>query len=425
MLSGNSIKIDCPKCGESIPLNETLAGPDIEQMKAERDLAVSQARAEAQTQIDALQTERDEVAAKEKELADREAALQAELNIQLAAARPKIAEEERKNALKALTPELEAEKQKALVALERADAAEKAELALRNEKTELDRRANSLDLEVARLVDAKREEIQEQAVRDAEEAAKLKLAEKDQLIKRLTEQAEEMKRKGQVGSQQAQGDALELDFEASLRQSFVQDTIEPVKTGVRGGDLIQRVLGEIGRPVGSILWETKRAQVWGGDWAAKARQDAAEAKAEITVIVSDALPKGMCDFGPQDGVWAVRPSHAVMLGIALRQGIISTAKERQGVLGRETKAESLYAYMIGPEFRATLEGIALPFHELRAELDSEKRATLPRWRRQERRIERVLASVATLQGDLQGIAGSEMPALPGFEPETQVEEDQL
>ena len=79
--------------------------------------------------------------------------------------------------------------------------------------------------------------------------------------------------------------------------------------------------------------------------------------------------------------------------------------------------ELLYDYMIGPEFKATLEGIALPFRELHEELLTEKRVTLSRWKRQEKRIERVLMSgmATSLQGDLQGIAGSEMPQLPGFE----------
>jgi len=111
--------------------------------------------------------------------------------------------------------------------------------------------------------------------------------------------------------------------------------------------------------------------------------------------------------------------------MALRQGIISTAEARQGVLGRETKKERLYDYMIGPEFRAVVEGIALPFRELNDELTAEKRATLSRWKRQERRIERVLMSVASLQGDLQGIAGSEMPELPGFEVEDSDRLDKL
>jgi hypothetical protein len=113
-----------------------------------------------------------------------------------------------------------------------------------------------------------------------------------------------------------------------------------------------------------------------------------------------------------------------MLGLALRQGIISSANERQSAIGRDSKTERLYAYMTGPSFRATLEGIALPFQELYDELAAEKRTTQARWRRQERRIERVLSSVANLQGDLQGIAGAEMPALPEFQASATDELDQ-
>ena len=298
---------------------------------------------------------------------------------------------------------------------EKLDVATRKELELRQEKEAINLRAKNLELEVARKVDEQRKGILEQACRDAEEAARLRIAEKDKTISDMQIKLEEAQRKASQGSQQLQGEILELDFESTLRQLFPQDIIEPVKTGARGGDILQRVLGQMTRPVATIFWETKRAQAWGGDWTTKAKQDAAEAKAEVALIVSEALPKGIQDFGFHEGVWCVAPSHAVMLGLAIRQGVISTAEARQGALGRETKRDRLYDYMIGPEFRATVEGIALPFRELYEELASEKRSTQSRWKRQEKRLERVLANIASLQGDLQGIAGSEMPEFPGFE----------
>jgi hypothetical protein len=97
------------------------------------------------------------------------------------------------------------------------------------------------------------------------------------------------------------------------------------------------------------------------------------------------------------------------------------ALERDRAKDRETKMERLYSYMTGSDFRATLEGIALPFCELQDELAAEKRAAQARWKRHERRIERVLVSVGSLQGDLQGIAGEEMPALSGFQADGLVE----
>ncbi len=411
----DKILITCPQCSGSFPLDETLAGPMIAQVRAEAEKLVLASKREADNKIKALATKEADIAAREKEIADREASVKSAVNQAIAAERLLIAQAERENAKKELAPELEAEKKRAIELAAQLEQSQKAELVLRLQRDELEQRAKTLDLEVARKVDDQRKAIQEQASKDADEKARLRLAEKDKTISDMQLKLEEAQRKATQGSQQMQGEVLELDFEATLRQFFPQDTIESVKTGARGGDVLQRVLGEMGKAVGTIFWETKRTQSWGGDWASKAKQDALNVKAELAIIVSDVLPKGIQDFGLYEGVWTVRPSHSVVLGVALRHGIITTADARQGAVGKESKMERLYAYMIGNEFRAILEGIALPFRELHDELAAEKRATMARWKRQERRIERVLASVAGLQGDLQGIAGSEMPELPGFE----------
>ena len=413
----------CPKCGESFPLDETLAGPVISQVRKEAEVLVAAAKREAEEKVKSISTRESAIVELEKKLAEREASINSAVNQAIAAERTRITESERQNALKELTPSIDAEKKKNAELAEKLAESQKAELELRNQRDKLEERAKALDLEVARKVDDQRKAIQEQASKDADEKARLRLAEKDKTISDMQLKLEEAQRKATQGSQQMQGEVLELDFEATLRQFFPQDTIESVKAGARGGDVLQRVLGEMGRSVGTMFWETKRTQSWGGDWASKAKQDSMNARAEIAIIVSEVLPKGIHDFGLYEGVWTVRPSHAVVLGVALRHGIISTADARQGAIGKETKMERLYAYMIGQEFRTTIEGIAMPFRELHDELVAEKRATLSRWKRQERRIERVLTSVASLQGDLQGIAGSEMPELPGFESDAGVPGD--
>jgi hypothetical protein len=424
MQTGMSEKltIQCPGCGISFPLDETLAGSVITQVRDEANRLVNASKQEAEEKISRLAEKEADLLSKERELADREASIKSAVNQAIAAERLLISATERENLLREMAPEREAEKRKIETLVAQLQASQKAELDLRRQRDELEDRAKSLDLEVARKVDEQRRVIHEQAAKDAEEKARLRLAEKDKTISDMQLKLEEAQRKATQGSQQMQGEVFELDFESTLRQFFPQDTVEPVKTGARGGDVLQRILGEMGRSVGTIFWETKRAQSWGGDWAAKAKQDAAEAKAEVAVIVSEVMPKGVQDFGPYEGVWVTRQTHAVVLGIALRQGIISTADARQGAEGKESKMERLYAYMIGNEFRAILEGIALPFRELHDELLAEKRTTQSRWRRQERRIERVLSSVAGLQGDLKGIAGSEMPELPGFEPVVDMDE---
>jgi hypothetical protein len=386
----------------------------IAQVRADANALVMAAKSEAEAKLSALASKEAVMATKEKELADREASVQSAVNQAMATERQRIALAERESVRKELAPELEAEKKKAADLATLLETSQKAELALRLQRDELEQRTKTLDLEVARKVDDQRKAIHEQASKDADEKSRLRLAEKEKTIADMQVKLEEAQRKATQGSQQLQGEVLELDFESTLRNFFPQDTVESVKTGSRGGDVLQRVLGEMGRSVGTIFWETKRAQSWGGDWAAKAKQDATVAKAEVAIIVSEVLPKGVRDFGPYEGVWVTRQAHAIVLGVALRQGIVNTADARQGAEGKESKMERLYAYMIGNEFRAILEGIALPFRELHDELLAEKRTTQARWKRQERRIERVLTSVAGLQGDLTGIAGSEMPELPAF-----------
>lgn len=419
-----SIKITCPECNAEFPLDETLAGPMIAQIKAEADQRVKQAEDGLKNKEQLANQKEADLATKERLLAEREASIQTQVNQKVAAERLKIAEEERKSAEELLAPQLQRERQAKQELQTKLTEAQNAELALRKEKDAIEQRAKELDLEVARKVDADRKTIQEQAAKDSEEKNRLKFAEYQKTIDDMREKLAEAERKATQGSQQLQGDVLELDFEAALRQAFPQDLIEPVKAGVRGGDVLQRILGNMGRPVGTILWETKRAQNWSGNWCAKAKQDASEAKAEVAVIVSDIVPGGIGDFGEHEGVWIVRPAFAIPLSAVVRRGVIETAEARQGAIGKETKMERLYAYMIGPEFRAMLMGIAEPFREMHEELQSEKRSTLTRWKRQEKRIDRVLASVAGLQGDLQGIAGSEIQALPAFEPDYESEADQ-
>lgn len=417
-----SFEITCPQCGYIIPLDETLAGPEIARIRAEALDAVNKAHKEAQAKLADAAKLQEAVAAKERSIAEREASVKAEIDTAVARERQTIASAERTRLEKEMAPQLEAERNRAKELQAKVDQAQAAELELRKQSEAVEQRAKALELEIERKVAEKRKGIYEEASREADAAAHLKLAERDKTIADMQAKLEEAQRKAMQGSQQLQGEVLELDFESTLRQMFPRDTVEPVKTGARGGDILQHVEGEMGRAAGTMFWELKRAQTWGGDWIAKAKKDAADAKAVVATIVSEVLPKGIVDFGLQDGIWCVKPSLAPVLGLAIRQGIINTAEASQRAHGRETKVERLYEYMIGPEFRATLEGIALPFSELQEELNAEKRATLSRWKRQEKRIERVLNSVASLQGDLQGIAGKELPALPGFALDTAIDE---
>ncbi len=75
-------------------------------------------------------------------------------------------------------------------------------------------------------------------------------------------QLEEAQRKSEQGSQQLQGEVLELLLEEQLMQAFPLDEISEVKKGARGGDAVHTVMTRSGQAAGIVLWEAKRAQNW-------------------------------------------------------------------------------------------------------------------------------------------------------------------
>ena len=153
----------------------------------------------------------------------------------------------------------------------------------------------------------------------------------------MQRQIEELRRKAEQGSQQLQGEAQELELEASLRARFPRDLIEPVPKGEFGGDVLQRVIGPLDQPCGTILWESKRTKNWSDGWLAKLRDDQRKAKADIALIVSSALPKGVHTFDQIDGVWVTDARCAVPVAIALRQSLIELAAARQAREGQQTQ----------------------------------------------------------------------------------------
>jgi hypothetical protein len=85
---------------------------------------------------------------------------------------------------------------------------------------------------------------------------------------------------------------------------------------------MQRVITPLGQASGVVLWETKRTKNWSESWLAKLRADQRAAGAEIAVLVSTALPKGVETFGYVDRIWVTDFRYALRLAVALRQSLI-------------------------------------------------------------------------------------------------------
>ncbi len=382
--------IACPSCGTAIPLTQSLAAP-------------------------LLAAERRAIAAREAEVAKAKEGLAAEIAARLEAEKRRLAEEARAAAQAAAEAETGA--LKALLAeregkLAEAQAAQAA--ALRQARA-LEDAQRELDLTVEKRVAEALAAAREAARLQAEEAMRLKVAEKEQVIAGMQRQIEELRRRSEQGSQQLQGEVLEHDLERALAARFPADVVEPVGKGVAGADLIQRVAAPGGASAGTILWEAKRTKAWNDDWLVKLRADQRALGAEAAVILSEALPKGVDGFALIDGVWVAPPRLALPLATALRAGLVELAVARATREGQGTKMELVYDYLTGPRFRHRVEAIVERFRDMSEDLDREKKAMTRLWAKREMQIAGVIAATVGMVGDLQGIAGKAVGEIEGLD----------
>lgn len=398
----------CPYCKCEIPLDEVLTHRLREELRAEarRDVAAREQR---------LSDMEKALAAREAQVEKEKVVLKAEFEKRLVLEVAKAEQGALEKARESLSLEMK-DLSERLAEREREVKDLKArELLLRKDKLALEEARENLDLEIARRLDEERARIREDLSRKLAQEHQLKDQEREKIIRDLTAEIEELRHKAEHGSQQLRGEVLELALEDLLRRQFPQDAVDPVPKGMRGADIIQRVVGQGGMPCGTIIWESKRVKNWNDEWIAKLREDQREAKADVAALVSTVLPRDARGIIQLNGVWVADYDLAVPLAALLRSGLIRSAAVRAAMTGRGEKLDILYDYLSGPEFRQQVEGIVEAFLSLRKDLDAERRAMEKHWARREKQIEMVLKNTARMYGTLQGVIGREMPELPALD----------
>ena len=161
----------------------------------------------------------------------------------------------------------------ALMNIDSHSKAKKNELTLRQQASALEERARALDLELARMLDEKKAEWETGLRQSLGKEQALKMKEKEKQIDDLRKVIDDLKRKSEQGSQERQGEVLELDIQATLEHLFPFDTIAPVPKGTAGADLIQTIHSSTGQGCGSIIWEMKNTRRWQSSWLGKLKDD--------------------------------------------------------------------------------------------------------------------------------------------------------
>jgi hypothetical protein len=400
--------ITCPSCGHEFEISDALTGRIREHLEAELSQGVKKREAELKKKVESLKAQEAQIA-KSREAIDEE--IEARLKERLSEAEKKAAkklEGRYADELKELKSDLE-EKEADIKNFK------KQELELRKEQRKLKEQTESLELEVARKLDEEREKIRAETSKRIAEENRLKDLEKDKVINDLRASLEDMKRKAEQGSMETQGEVLEQDFEAQLQAFFVHDNIQPVPKGIKGADLVQTVRTPMGADCGVLLWETKNTKAWSNAWIPKLKDDMIETRASIAVLVSVVLPAGIKRFGQHEGVWVSDPLCAIPLAAVLREQLKAISRERTASTGKNEKMEALYQYLAGVEFKQKIEGIIEAFTSMQDQLLKERRAMEKHWKQREKEIERVVKNTAGLYGDMQGIIGGQIPAIPALE----------
>ena len=411
--------ITCPNCKQEIKLTESLAAPLVEATRNRFEQLL------AQKDMDVVRRENEIDVAKEK-LANAKKSLDDEVSVkvedQLIKERTRIIDEETKKAKKAVSSDL-AQKEKELAELqavieinqEKLAEAQSAQANIIKKERELDDARREIELTVEKGIKDKLIETRERAKREAEESLKLNIAEKDQTIFSMQSKIEDLMKKADQGSQQLQGEVQELELEENLRREFSLDVIEPVPKGEFGGDVVQRVVSVSGQPCGMILWESKRTKNWSDGWLPKLREDQRAAKADIAVIVSQSLPKGLDTFQTIDGVCVTHPRLVLPVATLLRQSLIEVAQSRQAIQGQQAKTEMVYDYLTSSRFRQRIEAIVEAFSTMQTDLEREKKVITKQWAKRDEQINRVMKSTVGMYGDLQGIAGKSLQEIESLE----------
>ncbi len=416
-------QITCPKCQEPIDVNEALY-KQIERENQSRFLAqqkafekeVNEKRVQYQSYFKNLEQKEEALKEREKEQQAKfdEAVKQASA-LALQDERAKIIEEARKNAfleqqkgLELLQKELD-EKSKQVQELHQKEAEIER---LKRENNEAESR---LKAENEKKLNEKLETERERIEKALHEKNELKFKQQEEQLEMLRNELKNAQRKAELSSQQLQGEVQELAIEEFLKQKFPLDSIEEIKKGQRGGDCIQVVHTREFQNCGKIYYESKRTKEFQKAWVEKLKSDMREIGADVGVIVSEALPKEMERMGLFEGVWVCSFEEFKGLSAVLREGVIQVGLAKKSQENKGDKMDLLYHYLTSSEFSMQVSAIIEGFEQLRADLESEKRAMARIWKSREKQIDKVFEGTINMYGSIKGIAGNAIGQVKALE----------
>lgn len=401
-------KITCPSCAHSFDIEGVIAN-DIKKQMAE-DLA------KQRQQLENEQRQKEEVL--HRQMAEFEEKKRKENEIfvqrlekakqdQLSQLRSKVQDDYQK--------QLESQEKEILESKAKIKSLQDKELELVRMQRKMDETLHQKELEYERKMQDERRKLQEDISKQLHADLELKMMEKDKKLADQHKLIEELKRKSEQGSMQLQGEILELAIEEYLAAQYPYDTIEEIKKGAYGADVVQNVTNSLMQHCGKIVYESKRTKQFSREWVGKLKTDQRSVQADIAVLITEARPKEMERFGLMDGVWVCTYEEFKSLSLALRETLLRTYAARQSQENKGDKMEMLYSFLTSEEFKLQITGIVDGFQGMKNDLEREKRAMQKIWKAREKQLEMVISNTIDMYGSIKGIAGAAIPTIDTLE----------
>jgi hypothetical protein len=405
-------KVTCPNCGYEIDVNNLLYHQLEEKLKKEFNTKLLKQKKDLKEKEDAIEKRREE-------LEDEQRSIKKSINSAVKERLEKATEELRQEA-RAEAEEEQLQRIKSLETTLKQKSNQVKELnkskaeieRLKREKEEL---RDAIEAESEKKISEKLKLEKGRIRKEEETKTELKLSEKEEVISLLNKQLQEAQRKAEQGSSQIQGEVQEIAIEKWLRESYPIDVVEEIRKGTQGADCLQIVNTRSQTNCGLIYYESKRTKSFQQTWIEKFKKDMREKKANVGVLVTEAMPNDMVRMGLRDGVWICSLEEFKGLSAVLRETIIKLSNLTASQANKGAKMEMLYDYLIGTEFRLQVEAIVEGFTQMQKDLEKEKRAIQGQWKKREMQIEKVLLNTTNMYSSIKGIAGSSIQSVKMLE----------
>ena len=387
MVKSDETQIKCPFCHKRIPLDKVIKHQIEEKLQTE------------------FESKLEKVKAEETKKADKRLRKESE---RIQKASKKEASEEVKSKIEELSYKLRDREG-------RLKKAQENEAELRKAKIKIEKDREEFELTVERRLEEERKKIGEEVSKQVHGQHNLEVLEYKKQIDDYKKKLDEAKLQLQQGSSKLRGEVLELELEDQLKNFFVDDTIEPIASGVRGADILQKVCQKSGKMCGKILFESKRATKWSNKWISKLKKDQLKSKADIAVLVSTVVPEDINGFTVMQGVCVVEYNYVIPLAALLRTQIMEIDRVKRFDTGREKKQDLLYDHITSNEFRQRVQSFFETLVEMAVDLQRERTSMERMWAKREQQLKNANLGIVNVVGGLQGILGSSMPEIETME----------